>query len=36
MDLWQLKYSARKKPLERLLSSIQALASGRFGTLTRP
>jgi len=34
MDLWQLKYSARKKPLERLLSSIQALASGRFGTLT--
>jgi serine protease SohB len=34
MDLWQLKYSARKKPLERLLSSIQGLAGGRIGSLT--
>ncbi len=32
-DLWHLKYSARKKPLERLLSSIQGLAGGRFGPL---
>lgn len=29
-DLWHLKYSARKKPLERLLSSIQGLIGGRF------
>lgn len=28
MDLWQLKYSARKKPLERLLSSIRGLVHG--------
>ncbi|MFY9976377.1 MAG: protease SohB [Chromatiaceae bacterium] len=33
MDLWQLKYSARKKPLERLLSSIQGLIGGRLGPL---
>ncbi|MGE5152869.1 MAG: protease SohB, partial [Bdellovibrio bacteriovorus] len=32
-DLWHLKYSARKKPLERLLSSIQGLLGGRLGAL---
>lgn len=36
MDLWHLKYSVRKKPLERLLSSIQGLAGGRLGWLTGP
>ena len=36
MDLWQLKYSARKKPLERLLSSIQGLAGGRVSPLSGP
>jgi len=33
MDLWHLRYSARKKPLERLLSSIQSLVGRRFGPL---
>jgi len=33
MDLWQLKYSARKKPLERLLSSIQGLVRGALGSI---
>ena len=33
MDLWHLRYSARKKPLERLLSSIQSLVVRRFGPL---
>ncbi|MFZ0791137.1 MAG: protease SohB [Chromatiaceae bacterium] len=32
-DLWQLKYSARKKPLERLLANIQGLISGRLDAL---
>lgn len=27
-DLWHLKYKARKKPIERLLSSIRGLAEG--------
>lgn len=33
LDLWHLKYSARKKPLERLLSSIQGLLAGRVGPI---
>jgi len=32
-DLWQLKYSARKKPIERLLANIQGLIGGRLDAL---
>jgi serine protease SohB len=35
-DLWQLKYSARKKPLERLLANIQGMIGGRLGPLGGP
>ncbi len=35
-DLWRLKYSARKKPLERLLASVQGLIGGRLGPWPAP
>jgi serine protease SohB len=35
-DLIQLKYAAKKKPIERLLSSLQGLRSGRLGAWGGP
>ncbi len=35
-DLLQLKYSARKKPIERLLSSIRGALDGVLGGVARP